>query len=710
MDTSDNIYVTGGTGDGFPVTPGTYQFTPGTDSLPTLAYLAKFSPIGQRMYSTVLGEAESLNGGDGPVGPSALAVDANGNAFVAGQAGSFWPITAGAYLSQVESQGGNPPYANPFVTKVSADASTLLYSTFLNYAYQVASIAILPNGNAWIAGSGAEANYPTTTGAYQPTAPSGGSFLTQLDATGSNLVYATFLGDSGLTVNSMALDADGDVWLAAQAANANVPLVAPLQSAFPVGLFGAASIAPFVSQFDPTGKTLRFSSFLGSPANGSSTSVALDAAHRAHVGGMANFGSYTTSGVYAPSVPQPAPGYTGTTYPFVALIDPTVPAPALCVTPNSGIGFYQAGIGNPTDQVLTIQSCGALPLTISTIASASPLFTVPADENKCPQSLPAGQKCSLLVRYTPTAAETDTSTLTITSNAPIPDTLLGLSGIGVPAPVLTLSPGSITFPTQEVGTTSAVQTVTLTNSGTADLSSYMLQLDGNDAASFAQTSTCGAVVPIGQSCSITLTFTPTVVGTASASLDLSSPYSAAQASLTGTAVQTGISIAPQTTGGISATVAAGNPATYNLSLTAANGFSGNISLACTGLPANATCAISPPSFAAASGSTTPFTVTVQTKATVSASLLQRFGLTSAFAAVLVLLPISGRSRRSFACRTLLVLLLAVTPVFSGCGGSSSGGNPVTPTPATVAPGSYTLQIVATSGTTTTTQAVTLMVQ
>ena len=162
-----------------------------------------------------------------------------------------------------------------------------------------------------------------------------------------------------------------------------------------------------------------------------------------------------------------------------------------------------------------------------------------------------------------------------------------------------------------------------------------------------------------------------VAGAASASLDLSSPYSAAQASLTGTAVQTGISIAPQTTGGTSATVAAGNPATYNLSLTAANGFSGNISLACTGLPANATCAISPASFAAASGSTNPFTVTVQTKATVSASLLQRFGLTSAFAAVLVLLPISGRSRRSFACRTLL-MLLAVTPVFSGCGSSSGG--------------------------------------
>ncbi len=344
------------------------------------------------MYSTVLGEAESLNGGDGPVGPSALAVDANGNAFVAGQAGSFWPITASAYLSQVESQGGNPPYANPFVTKVSADASTLLYSTFLNYAYQVASIAILPNGNAWIAGSGAEANYPTTTGAYQPTAPSGGSFLTQLDATGSDLVYATFLGDSGLTVNSMALDADGDVWLAAQAANANVPLVAPLQSAFPVSLFGATSIAPFVSQFDPTGNPslLELSRLAGQRfLNQHRSGCCPSGSRRRHgelrclhdYGGVRSLRSAACSGLHRHHVSvrrvnRPHRSRTR-----------TLCHSQLCV------GFYQAGIGNPTDQVLTIQSCGALPLTISTIASASPLFTVPADENKCPQSLPVGQKC-----------------------------------------------------------------------------------------------------------------------------------------------------------------------------------------------------------------------------------------------------------------------------------------------------------------------------
>src|SRR5207253_2740457 len=88
-------------------------------------------------------------------------------------------------------------------------------------------------------------------------------------------------------------------------------------------------------------------------------------------------------------------------------------------------------------------------------------------------------------------------------------------GTGI-APGAALSPASLTFAAQLVGTTSAAQTVTLTNTGTAALSISGIATSGN----YAQTNNCGTSLGVGSSCTINVTFTPTVAGSRTGTLSV----------------------------------------------------------------------------------------------------------------------------------------------------------------------------------------------
>jgi hypothetical protein len=445
LDSSGNAYVTGNTGGGFFTTAGALNQGGGEFSV----FLAKFSPAGALLYSAVLGNADPQNGGGGPIGASAITVDEAGDAYVAGQAGTLWPISSNAYLKQI---AGPMPYAAPFVAEVAPDAKSLLYSTYLDYAYVVSGIAVLSDGNVFVAGSDVGASYPTTPNAYQQNFGGGAAFLTELNSNGSSLVYSTTIGDALYYVNGLALDPDGDIWLAAQTENPQFPLVTPLQSIFPT-IPGIRQPVSVLNQFDPSGQTLKFSTFLGGIAPGSASSVAVDANHRTHVAGAAEYGMYTTPGVYAGELPVPAPGFEGT-YAYVALVDATVPAPALCVTPNTGLNFAPpVAVGTFANQRVTISNCGTQPLTITGVSAAAAVFTAPSSENGCTQALPVGQNCTLSVRYTPTAAEVDSSTLTIQSNASIPLAVLPLNGTGAVPIILMDSVASFAYTI--VGQTSA---------------------------------------------------------------------------------------------------------------------------------------------------------------------------------------------------------------------------------------------------------------
>src|SRR5207302_1047114 len=119
------------------------------------------------------------------------------------------------------------------------------------------------------------------------------------------------------------------------------------------------------------------------------------------------------------------------------------------------------------------------------------------------------------------------------------------SGTAV-APVASLSPTSLDFGAQTVNTTSAPQTVTLSNTGNATLSSINISISGGNNLDFAQTNNCPASLGSNSSCSINVTFTPTATGSRSAALTVtdSATGSPQAASLTGVGTAPAVTLNP----------------------------------------------------------------------------------------------------------------------------------------------------------------------
>jgi len=151
---------------------------------------------------------------------------------------------------------------------------------------------------------------------------------------------------------------------------------------------------------------------------------------------------------------------------------------------------------------VTLTNSGTAPLTISSITASGDF----AATNDCGASVAAGAKCKITVTFTPTAAGTRNGVVTITDNAAGSPQTIALDGTGQ-EPV-TLSPGSLTFSTQVVGSSSAASVVTLKNNQVTGLSISSIVASGD----FAQTTSCGGTVAPGATCTINVTFTPTAMG------------------------------------------------------------------------------------------------------------------------------------------------------------------------------------------------------
>jgi hypothetical protein len=116
-------------------------------------------------------------------------------------------------------------------------------------------------------------------------------------------------------------------------------------------------------------------------------------------------------------------------------------------------------------------------------------------------------RCTITVIFKPTVTGTRTGAVTVTDNAARSPHNLSLSGAGGVAPAVTLTPASLNFYAQVVWTTSPAQQATLTNTGNGPLSIISIAAGGD----FAQTNNCGSTVRAGASCTINVTFTPTLL-------------------------------------------------------------------------------------------------------------------------------------------------------------------------------------------------------
>lgn len=216
VDSTGHAYITGG-GDtstqfaNYPTTTDAYDRT-GTGTLD--AFVTKVAPDGGSLvYSTLLGGTR----GDRGLG---IDIDSDGNAYVAGDTGGGnattaeeFPTTPGAFDTTKGSQS-----TDGFVTKVAPDGKSLVYSTLLGG--DVGSPGSEPDGatDIWVNGSGqayvtgftTTSDFPTTPDAQQSTP--GGSFVTQLAASGASLVYSSYYSAAG----SRAIDVDtsGSIYIA----------------------------------------------------------------------------------------------------------------------------------------------------------------------------------------------------------------------------------------------------------------------------------------------------------------------------------------------------------------------------------------------------------------------------------------------------------------------------------------------------------------
>jgi Beta-propeller repeat len=230
VDAGGNAYVVGATADeAFPISQGAFQgnYSPNPIliSYRFTGYVTKLDPTGSRaVYASYLG-------GNYMTAAQAVAVDSSGAAYVTGWTEGGMTTTSGAFQTVA-------PGYDAFVVKVNPAGTALSYATYLGGSYQIAfesgggtdpftlagdsgnAISIDPQGNAYVAGLARSSDFPTTTNAIQTSLPNNGSpsmavFFSELDSTGSKLLYSTYLGGSygGDTAWGIGLDGAKNVYL-----------------------------------------------------------------------------------------------------------------------------------------------------------------------------------------------------------------------------------------------------------------------------------------------------------------------------------------------------------------------------------------------------------------------------------------------------------------------------------------------------------------
>jgi Abnormal spindle-like microcephaly-assoc'd, ASPM-SPD-2-Hydin/Beta-propeller repeat len=521
VDAAGHAYITGWTtSTDFPTTPGAFQTTlRGTSA----GFVAEFNATGSGLvYSTLLGGSAA-----GVV--SAISLDSAGDAYLTGWTSSTdFPVTSGAFQSTL---GGG---SDAFVSKLNPTGTGLLYSTYLggsgnDIAYGIAVNAL---GDVYIAGFTCSPNYPTTIGVFQTsyasascTAWGGNGFVTEMNSTGSALVYSTFLGGSGNdVVFGLALDKSGNVHLTGRTNSKNYPLT---PGAFQTTYGGA--IDAFVTELNPLGSKLVYSTYLGGSLSDAGYVIQLDSAGN----------SYLTGRTYSTNFPV-TPGSFQSSLPgtFSAMVVKMVAGDQ--VWPMA-LNFGSQAVGvTSAPLTTTLTNSGTSTLTITGASLSGTNASDFAQSNNCGAGLVAGASCTVSVTFTPPATGAFNATLLITDNANNSPQTVALSGTGIVSGLVSLTPGSMTFSTQLVGTTSAPQPATLSNTGTAPVTISNIATSGP----YNQTNNCASTLAPSASCTINVAFQPTAPGTKTGSLAVTddAPGSPQTVALTGTG--TVISLSP----------------------------------------------------------------------------------------------------------------------------------------------------------------------
>ena len=308
-------------------------------------------------YSTYLG-GTNIDGGN------AIAVAPDNTAFIAG--GTFSTDFPIAHPLQANHGGPDDFYRDAFVAKISADGSTLLYSTYLGGKLEdVANgIAVDSAGDAYVAGTTDSLDFPVTFGSFNPEcggdAQCGASFnpgklivsncfVTKLNQAGSAIIYSGFLGEyENVGCQAIAVDQNEYAYVTGQTGPNGVPTVPIVPPATPpppfpiVGgafpNFGGGPTDAFVAKISATGTTIEYSSYLGGSNEDIGYGIAVDNAGDAFVAGLTYSGDFPVTA----SAAQLTYGGAGDAFASEVSTTASGPASLLYSTYLGGSGLDQA--------------------------------------------------------------------------------------------------------------------------------------------------------------------------------------------------------------------------------------------------------------------------------------------------------------------------------------------------------------------------------
>ncbi len=267
-------------------------------------------------------------GGSGNEHAGGIAVDSLGDIYIAGGTSSAnFPV-----VSPIQGAIGGTQDA--FVTKIGYQGS-VAFSTYLGGSggvpEQANAIALDSAANAYIAGVTTSANFPVTTGAFQTAlAGSQSAFLAKLTASGNALAYSTYLGGSSYDwASGIAVNAAGNAYVAGYSSSLNFPQVSAVQGAFN-GLYDA-----FIAELNFAGNGLVFSTFYGGSGSDSANAIALDSNANIFVAGQTSSTDLTLVTPIQSANFAPATGWVLRL--GVTALPPTTPS-VTSVSPTSGSG------------------------------------------------------------------------------------------------------------------------------------------------------------------------------------------------------------------------------------------------------------------------------------------------------------------------------------------------------------------------------------
>jgi hypothetical protein len=719
LDTNGNAYITGSTtSTDFPIVVATAVQTLNntTSTQVGTAFLSRINPtlsgIPSLIYSTFLGGSKQDSG-------QGVAVDSAFDAYVVGYTSSTdfpQPTTPNGFQTTLKNSSGNI-----FVARIDTTQPALLvYSTYLGGSASgqggspgdVGTAIAVPaaGGTAYITGYTYSTNFPTVAAiSTTSNTPSQKAIIAQINTAKSgaaSVPYSTYFGGTVLNVGftqpgadlgfGIAIDSSNNMYVAGTTSSADFPVTTGAPQPTKIGIQNA-----FLSELNPTGSTVLFSTYLGG-SNDAASSVAVDTASppNAYIAGVTSGNFPTTVGAF-----QITDSVTGNSSNdgFVAKLSPGA-VTGVFISPAFLSFGNQIEHSPSAPQTVTLYNNSSTTLSGITISfTGANAADFSEGTSTCTTTLAATSTCTIQVIFTPSTTTTETAVLNIADSDPSTPQTVSLTGTGTTPPTgVFLAPATVAFGNQAINTTSPAKIVTLSNNTTSTLSAIAVSIGGTSASLFAETTTCGATLAAGASCTINVTFTPTAAAAATATLSVadSDPSSPQTAALTGTGTTGGpdfsIAVSPS-----SASVAAGSSVSFTVTVAALNGFTTPVALACTGAPANSTCTLSPTSVTpTASGATsTGSVVTVaRTMGTMAAPRTDSFRTAPPLpiplwlvAFILVALA-AWVARRQPAGRKLawtFAMLLALSQM-------SCSGLPQTGTPA----GIYTLTITGTAGTST----------